>query len=286
MKNLGYYNGHYDELSNMKVDYNDRGCFFGDGIYDVAYCYNKRIFALEEHIDRFFDAADYINIDLNIKKEDLKDLIYDLIGKVNEGNLIIYWQATRGSMIRDHSYPDGIKSNLWISIKQGTLRDIYRPVKVIFYDDIRHQLCNIKSLNLLPNVIAIHEAEKRGACEVIFHREGRVTECAHSNVSILKRGELITPPADNLILAGTCRKHLINIAKSLDIKVKEKKIYMEDILGADEIILTAAGSLAIEVSKVGIYDVGGKDRDRLYYLRKGLVEEFNNYTGADLEVLL
>ena len=284
MEYLGYYNGRYGDLNEIKADILDRGLYFGDGVYDVAYCYNKKVFALDEHVDRFFSAAELLDLNLGINKKDLYSLIYNLLDKVDGEKLIIYWHATRGSMIRDHFFPDNIRANLLITIKPGELRDINQSIKVCLSDDLRHKMCNIKTLNLLPNVMALYHAEKNKCQEVIFHREGRITECAHSNVSILKNGVLITPPADNCILAGTGRAHLMATARELNIKVKEEKFYKEDLFDADEIILTAAGSLCIDVIEISGISVGKKDRDRIISIRKKLANEFNKYTDADIEV--
>lgn len=284
MKNLGYYNGTIGELNDMKVDFNDRACCFGDGLYEVAYCYNQRVFALQEHIDRFFASAEILGINLSYSKSNLYDLIYDLIKKVDGDALIVYWQASRGTSIRDHSYGDNIRSNLCLSVKQGSLRDYNKPIKVMLTEDVRHSICNIKTLNLLPNVMALHRAEKYGCQEVIFHRNGRITECAHSNVSILKDGVLITPPADNLILAGTCRAHLIDNAKRIGLNVMEKEFFIDELINADQIIITAAGSMAIGVKEIEGKNTKNKDRDILLALRKNLVNEYNDYTSANYEV--
>jgi len=284
MKSIGYYNGSYAELDGMYIPMNDRVCAFGDGVYDAAYCYNGKIFALDEHIDRFYSSANLIGIKLELSKEELRDRIYYLVSRVEGDKLFVYWQVTRGTQARDHVYPDDIKSNLWIIIKPSELRDMSKAVKVMLHEDKRHCLCNIKTLNLLPNILALNEAERMGLDEVIFHRNGRITECGHSNVSILKEGVLITPPTDELILAGIGRAHLMNICRSVGVPCVEKEFFIEDLFAADEIILTAAGSLCIDVGEINGTPVGGKTPELLKKIRGSLIKEFCDFTGANIDI--
>ena len=110
MKTLGYYNGKYDEIENMYIPMNDRVSYFGDGIYDATYSRNYKIFALDEHIDRFFRSAELLEIDLGITKEEMKNLLCDMVKKLDSGNQFVYWQATRGTGMRNHIFPEGKKA--------------------------------------------------------------------------------------------------------------------------------------------------------------------------------
>lgn len=277
MKSLAYYNGCFCELDEMYIPLNDRGFFFGDGVYEAVYCYNKKIFALDEHLTRFFESIKAMQINLEINYAELKSLIERMVGKVKDERLLVYWQATRGTARRNHSFDRSMKANLCITVRHGELRDMTKPIKVITAPDLRHGYCNIKTLNLLPNVLAFQNAEEQGKQEVIFHRSGRITECAHSNVSILKNGELLTPPSDNMILAGIGRAHLMETCRDLGITVKEQEFYLPDLFAADEIILTAAGSLCISVGEIDGKKTGGKDNVLLSRIRSKLIKEFCDY---------
>lgn len=281
MKSLAYYNGCFCELDEMYIPLNDRGFFFGDGVYEAAYCYNKEIFALDEHLVRFYKSLNFLQINLDLPFGELKKLIQRMADKVDDDRLLVYWQATRGTARRNHSFDRSMKANLCITVRHGELRDMVRPVKVITAPDMRHGYCNVKTLNLLPNVMAFQKAEEQGNMEVIFHLDGRVTECAHSNVSILRNGELITPPSDNRILAGIGRAHLMKICRGLGIKVTQKEFYISDLFSADEIILTAAGSLCISVGEIDGKEAGGKNKELLSDIRKALIKEFCEYCRCD-----
>lgn len=284
MKSIGFYNGSYAELDGMYVPMSDRVCVFGDGVYDAAYCYNGKIFAFDEHIDRFFASARLIGLNLGTTKEELKKIINYLVGQVEADKVFVYWQATRGTQEREHIYSDDIKANLWVIIKPSELRSMDKPVKTMLCEDKRHCLCNIKTLNLLPNVLALNEADRKGLDEVIFHRQRRITECGHSNVSILKNGMLITPPADEFILAGIGRAHLMKTCENLGVPCIEKIFFIDDLLDADEIILTAAGSLCIDVGEINGKPVGGKAEKLLGQIRGALIEEFCAYTGTQIKI--
>ena len=216
MKTLGYYNGTYDELENMKIPMNDRVCFFGDGVYDAGPSHNYRIFALDEHVDRFFNSAAMLRIQMPCTKEELKTLLKDLVKKMDTGDLFVYYQVTRGTGIRNHEFTDG-PGNLWVTLKPAPVPSIWEKINLITVEDTRFFHCNIKTLNLIPNVMAAQRAKEEGCGEAVFHRGDRVTECAHSNCHILKGGRLITAPADHLILPGIARAHLIRMCEKLEI---------------------------------------------------------------------
>ncbi|MCQ2553343.1 MAG: aminotransferase class IV, partial [Clostridia bacterium] len=190
METLGYYNGKYGPLEEMSVPMNDRVCWFGDGVYDAGPCRNYHIFSLQEHIDRFFRSAQAIDIEMPMSKEELADTLNKLVKELDTGDLFVYYQVTRGTAIRNHVY-EKCPGNLWIMMKPATIADGLEPITLITCEDTRYYHCNIKTLNLIPNVMASQKAKDAGCKEAVFYREGgRVTECAHSNVHILKDGVL------------------------------------------------------------------------------------------------
>ncbi|MBQ3179932.1 MAG: aminotransferase class IV, partial [Firmicutes bacterium] len=97
MKTLGYYNGKFDEVENMMIPMNDRACYFGDGVYDATLARNYKIFAIDEHIDRFYNSAGLLRINIPYTKDEMKALLQEMVNKVETGNLFVYWQVTRGT---------------------------------------------------------------------------------------------------------------------------------------------------------------------------------------------
>jgi D-alanine transaminase len=167
-------------------------------------------------------------------------------------------------------------------IRTMELKNNFDFFKVITLDDTRFLHCNIKTLNLIPSVLANEKAKRAGCDEAIFHRDGRVTECAHSNVHIIQNGIFRTCPTDNLILPGIARGHLSKLAQSAGIPVDMSPFTLKDVFEADEVIITSSGALCVPVSHIDGKPVGGKAPDILNKLRLAAIEEFEAETGAKL----
>ena len=291
MKNLGYYNGKFDLIENMTVPMSDRVCWFGDGVYDATATRNGVIYCLDDHIDRFFNSASMVDIEIPCTKDELKALLCELVKKVDtsetDGETFLYWQITRGANVpRNHVYPEGAKANLWVTVTPRKLADIYRRAKLITYEDIRFYMCNIKTLCLLPNVLASEEAKRRGAEECILYRKeadgikNRVTEGAHTNVHCLKDGKLYTAPLDNMILPGIARKNLIKVCDKLGVEVVEKPFSLEFLLGADEIMLSSSSNFCIVATHVDDKPVGGKASALLRKIQDALTKDYLENTNV------
>ena len=278
MKNLGYYNGKFDEIENMSIPMNDRVCYFGDGVYDATYSRNYKIFTLDEHIDRIYNSASILGMNIRESKEEMKSILNEMVRKMDTGENFVYWQVTRGSGIRNHVFPENTSTNLWITISPRDIVDTYKKVKLITMEDTRFLHCNVKTLNLIPSVIASEKAKQSGCDETVFHRGERVTECAHSNVHIIKDGVFITAPTDNLILPGIARAHLIKACRKLGIPVSEEPYTVEELMNADEIMISSAGSLCLAAEEIDGKPVGGKAPELLKKLQDEVLREFMEET--------
>lgn len=281
MKTLGYYNGKYGELEEMSIPMNDRVCWFGDGVYDAGPSRNYKIFAIDEHIDRFFNSAGLLDIEMPVTKEELKELLQEMVNKMDTGNLFVYYQVTRGTGVRNHAYTKG-PGNLWIMLKPAEISDGIEPIKLITVEDTRFLHCNIKTLNLIPSCVATEKAKKAGCQEAVFYRAGgRVTECAHSNVHIIKDGKLVTAPTDNLILPGIARAHLIRMCKKLGIPVSETPYTLKELFEAEEVLVTSSSNLCLHACEIDGKPVGGKNPELLEKIRAALLGEFYEKTAAE-----
>lgn len=275
MKVLGYYNGVCGPLEEMTVPMNDRACYFGDGVYEAAMARNGVIFGLDEHMDRLFNSAGLLDIQIPYTKKDLADILYDLLGKMDDSEIFIYWQISRGTAMRKHEFPEaGVTANLWITMKPGSCKEPDSSLKLITVEDTRFFHCNIKTLNLLPNVMASQKAVAAGCDEVVFHRGDIVTECAHSNVSILKDGVFKTHPTDHFILPGITRMHLIQECKKLLIPVDETPFTLEELFDADEIIVSSTSKLCSAACELNGKPVGGKDTALLRKLQESYYKRY------------
>ena len=142
-----------------------------------------------------------------------------------------------------------------------------KTMKLISMEDIRFLMCNVKTLNLIPSVQAYQKCIEEGCQETVFHRGDRVTECAHSNILIIKDGVLQTPPRDNLILPGITLKHLLELAQANGIPTKEEPFTMEELKNADEVIVSSSGGLCIQAVELDGAPIGGKDPKTLKILQ-------------------
>ena len=279
MKNLGYYNGKIGLIEEMTVPMNDRAGYFGDGIYDATYSRNHIIYALDEHIDRFYNSARLVEMEVPMSKAELSALLCDLVRRVDDGEQFVYWQLTRGTSPRNHAFPD-VKPNLWVMLKPAAVKDTYQRIRLVTAEDTRFYHCNIKTLNLLPNVLASQHAEMAGAQETVFHRGDRVTECAHSNVHIIRNETLITAPTDNLILPGIARANLIRFCRDLGIPVDESPFTLDELMDADEIIVSSSGSFCLAACEIDGKPVGGKAPALLRSIQDAAVRDFETSTNA------
>lgn len=282
MKDIGYYNGASGPIEGMTIPMNDRAVYFGDGVYDATYASRRVIYALDDHLDRFYRSCDALEIAHPLPRRELAELLQDLVNRVEEAaSLMVYWQASRGTGPRRHVFPDAsVPANLLVTVQPKPLTAIGRKLRLITVEDTRYLHCDIKTLNLIPNVMASQRAKEAGCEEAVFHRGDRVTECSHSNIHILSGGVFRTAPLDSLILPGTARKHLLRLAGELGIPTEERAFTMAELLAADEVMVTSAGTLCNAVSLIDGKPVGGKAGGLLARLQDAAVAEFEAYTGA------
>lgn len=279
MKELGYYNGKIGELGEMTVPMNDRACWFGDGVYEAGMCRNYHIFAIDEHVDRLYRSAGMLEINIPVSKAELKAILDELVHKMGTGDLMVYCQVTRGGGPRQHAFPDG-PANLWITLRPKKINTAEAPVSLITDEDTRFFHCNIKTLNLIPSVIANEKARRAGCYECVFVRPGgRVTECSHSNVHIIKDGTFFTAPADNLILPGIARAHLIRACGRLGIPVSETPFTKDELFKADEIITSSSTAPCVRACSVDGKAAGMKREDLFTVLKDAIFGEYYSETN-------
>ena len=247
---IAYYNGNFCNYDDIKIPLSDRCVFFGDGIYDAAIGRNGRIYLEDEHLERFIGNAKKMNIHLPLKKHELSMLLHKTAALNGYTEYFIYFQLTRYSDERIHSYPDTEKSNLLITVKEHKISTPEHELKLITAPDVRYHICNVKTLNLLPNVLASKKAESLGCDEAVFIRNGIVTECAHSNISIIKNGTLYTHPKGKFILPGITRGRLLFLCEKLDISYKEIRFTEKDMKDADEVLITSTTKVCKRVSEI------------------------------------
>ena len=280
MERVGYYNGEIGAPEELKVPFLDRVTFYGDGVYDATMARDGVILYLEDHLDRFFNSMRIMRFTPNFTRESLTQELRRVLAQADPGDYFLYWQVTRGTAPRRHEFPE-VEPNLWIMAFPMSFADLSSTLDAVSFEDKRFSYCNVKTVNLLPNVLAAQNAADHGGQEAVFVRDGYVTESAHSNIHILKDGVFITHPADEHILPGIARKHLIAMCGQLGIPVEERLYTLEELMEADEVIISASSNFGTRVAHVDGKPVGGKDPETYGRLRDALQSEFEAYIEAN-----
>ncbi|TDW02590.1 D-amino-acid transaminase [Pseudobacillus badius] len=270
MMSLAYFNGNIIGIDDPVIPIDERGHQFGDGVYEVIRFYQGKPFMLKEHLDRLFMSAKAIKLEIGKEQEELEALMLELAGKSGLADADLYVQITRGAAPRNHLFPK-CPASLSITVKPA--RELSHQVRsegvqIVLLPDERWQNCYIKSLNLLPNVLAKQEAFEQGCFESVLVRDGMITEGSSTNVFIVKEGKVQTRPLSRYILAGITRLAVKEITGEQGIPFIERAFRPEELLEADEVFLTSTTSeilavTAAEGRKIGDGQPGPVTR-RLY----------------------
>lgn len=242
----------FTEREKVTIDVEDRGYQFGDGVYEVIRVYNGICFEMDGHMKRLQQSADSIELNLPYALEDIEKNLEELVQKNNLNNGIIYIQLTRGVAQRAHHFPEKVDSVLvaYTQEVERPIEKINNGIHAILIEDIRWLRCDIKSLNLLGNVLAKQKAKKQGYDEAIQHRGDIVTEGSAANVYMVKNNTVYTHPVNNFILNGITRIEVLKLAKENDVQVEEQPFSVEELLQADEVFITSTTMEITPVVKV------------------------------------
>jgi D-alanine transaminase len=242
-------NEQFKERNEVIIDIEDRGYQFGDGVYEVIRVYDGVCFKMNAHIERLKQSAIKIEMAIPYPLEEVIKKLQLLVEINGLKNGHIYVQITRGVAARSHHFP-GHSSAVLVAYIQNSERPFKKTnqgIQAILTEDIRWKRCDIKSLNLLGNVLAKQKAKKNGSDEAILHRSGTVTEGTSTNVFIVKRNVIYTHSLNNLILNGITRIEVIRLAKENGFQVVEESFSIKELLDADEVFVT---STTMEISPV------------------------------------
>ncbi|MFA6185617.1 MAG: aminotransferase class IV [Phycisphaerae bacterium] len=261
-------------VDSAKIDsaYFDYGTFFGDGVYEVLRSYNGKLFALDEHLERFRRSLAEIEIE-GIDIATVRGRVLAAFEKYNASNAKIYFHITRGAGVRDHA-AEGLTPRffLMVSEMENTSEQKKNGISVMTVPDTRWKRCDIKSLNLLPNVLAKRAAHRQGCAEAIFiDDKGSITEGAASAFFAVFGNVLKTAPLSANILPSITRHFVIKLASKVGLKVQETQIKAEDATKADELLQAVSSKDVIGIVKFNQIAISG-GRPGKY--AKLLAEEF------------
>jgi len=271
MPNIAFVNGKWSRLSAAKISIEDRGFQFGDGVYEVIRTYGPEVFGLKEHLARLKFSAGEIEIPIPYSDAQIEKTIRLGCQKSGYADTSIYMQLTRGAAPRNHPFPQKTRPTLVMTFRETVkIPDAVRKkgVAVISLPDIRWGRCHIKSLNLLPNIMAREAAKRAGAFEAILVRNDVITEGAGSNVFAVMGNRVLTPPVSPYLLSGVTRDLLIKLGKKAGLDVIESELSLEDLYGADELFLTGTTVEVLPVIRLDDRPIGlkrpGKITQKLY----------------------
>ena len=282
MSQVSYIDGIYYNNLDAKIHINDRGYHFGDAVYEVILYNQGTFYDFDDHINRLFNSLKTIEINFSFSKRTIKLIVKNLIrmNKVSFGS--IYIQVSRGIAERNHTF-DGLNIKPILTIitqkKHSFVDQQIKGVKAITLKDNRWARPDIKTTQLLPNVIAKTLANKQKAYESIFiDDEGYVTEGSSSNIWIIrKNNEINTRMIDGKILSGITRKTITKFSNLNNLKVIEKKFNKQEMLEAKEVFLTSASSFVTPINEIDNHKINsGLVGDMCIKLRKLYFQHFES----------
>jgi D-alanine transaminase len=264
---VAYVSGQYGPLAEARVSLLDRGFLFADGVYEVLPAYRGRPFAVREHLARLARSLRELQIANPHTDAQWREIIARLVRENGpqaggSADLLVYLQVTRGAPpVRQHAFPSGTPPTVVGMCSalpipgEGALRD---GVGALTRPDIRWGRCDIKSIALLPNVLAVQAARESGCNEVILHRDGRVTEGGSSNVFAVLGTSVITPSKSPEILSGITRDLLVTLMRANRIQVQERRLTLTELRSAEEIWLTSSTREVLPVTRLDGEAVGAR----------------------------
>jgi len=264
-------------LDELDPAYLDRGTFFGDGVYEVLRSYDGRIFALEEHLQRFARSLAAIGITA-VDIEQVRKKVLEAFERAGIANAKIYFHVTRGSALRNHVAGDDLKPNFFLTVTEldDNSRAKNEGIAVSTHPDWRWKRCDIKSLNLLPNVLARMDAKKKGCDEAVLVDEaGLITEGAGSAFFAVFGNTLQTTPLTANILPSITREFVIRAACDIGMEVRQESLTPVEAAGADELFIAVTTSDIVPVVSFDGKVIGDAKPGKY---TKALMERFRSFT--------
>jgi len=283
MPHIAYVNGRYVRRSDAAVNIEDRGYQFADGIYEVCLVIDGKYWDADGHLARMQRSLNALSIQLPMNNPALKIVMAELLARNRLENALVYIQVTRGVAPRNHPFPrPGAEPAIVMTAQPFDLNQsdaqAKKGVRVTTTPDIRWGRVDIKSISLLPNVLAKQAAAQAGAAEAWLVRDGKVTEGSSSNAWIIDaEGVLVTHPRTNEILGGVTRETVMKCAADLQIKIHEHAFSLEQAKTAKEAFFTSATGLVMPIVSIdGAIVGGGKPGPMTLRLREAYKQRARN----------
>ena len=286
MPRIAYVNGVYERTSEAAVSIEDRGYQFADAVYEVWSVFDGRLADLAGHLNRLERSLSELQIAMPMPRTSLLVVLNEVVrrNRIREG--LVYLQISRGVAPRDHVFPVDVRPSIVITAKpvdrETAARKAATGIKAISAPDIRWGRCDIKTVGLLPNVLAKQKAKEQGAGEVIFvDADGFVTEGGSTNVYIVVDGVIKTRSLTANILAGVTRLNLLPLIAESGIELREESFTLAEAKAASEVFITAATSLVMPIIAIDDHKIGdGKPGPIACALREVYIERARASAGV------
>jgi D-alanine transaminase len=254
MPRYAYVNGRYLHHADAAVHIEDRGFVFADAVYDVCQVHQGFLIDMTRHLDRLDRSLSEIRIRQPMSRAALVGIIRQVVRRNRVTNGMVYIQVSRGVARRDHVFPaPEVRPSLVVTAKAMNpavnAARYAAGIRAVTVADDRWGRVDIKTVGLLPNVLARQHAKEAGAQEAIFvDADGNVTEGGATNLWIVDReGKLITRPAERGILRGITRTTLIDVAARLGVPVEERRFSVAEMMEAREVFVTGATTICLPI---------------------------------------
>jgi len=274
-----YLNGNFIPQEEAKISIMDRGFLFGDGVYEVIPVYNGHMLRFDQHLRRLKKSLQSIFITPPLTNEEWFNILKKLLelNQKSQGIQNLYLQITRGPQEnRNHEIPEHYVPTVLAFLVTPKIKPpevLQQGFTAITLDDSRRRDCYIKAITLLPNILLYEQARRSGAAEAILIRNGEAIEGTSSNLFIVMKDTLITPPLTHSILGGITRELIIELAKKHDIPVKEAVISLPMLKSANEIWLTGSSKEILPVVRIDGEPVGNGLAGPLWYKMIGYYDQ-------------
>ena len=259
MKRIVFLNGEYVPPEEAKISIFDRAVTFGDAIYDVAGVLDGKLIDFEHHMQRYSNSLQKLSIESPLSQDEILHAFRKLVelNQLDEG--LVYMQVTRGTAERDFVWPDDIKPTVFMFTQAktaGESKAAQTGITLVSTPDIRWARRDIKSVNMLGQVLAKKAAHDAGAYEALMiDDEGYITECGSSSFFIVREKLILTRPLDNDILPGVTRRAVIALCNSQGFRLVETRFTLDEALTADEVFISAASSYVLPVVKIDAQEI-------------------------------
>ena len=254
-----FLNGRLLPIEEATVPVLDRGFIFGDGVYELVPVYSRVPFRLDEHLARLERSLAETKIRNPYSRAQWRDTIYRLIDAQPFDDQGVYFQVTRGVARRDHAFPKGAEPTVFMMANPLVTPPrelVEKGAAAVSAQDNRWLRCDIKSISLIGNCLLRQVSAEAGAAETVLFRDGKLTEASASNVFVVKRGVILTPPKSNLILPGITYDVITELARANGLPLEAREVHESEVRDADEIWLTSSSKEVLPVATLDGRKVG------------------------------